>query len=95
LGPASFALGAPIPNPFSSQAEIRFQLPATSNVSLKIYNITGQLVNTLVSEVRPAGYYSTIWNGKNDKGQTMSNGVYFYSLEAGSFKATKKITLIK
>lgn len=95
LGPASFALGAPIPNPFSGQAEIRFQLPVASNVSLKIYNITGQLVNTLVSEVRQAGYYSAIWNGKNDKGQTMSNGVYFYSLEAGSFKATKKITLIK
>jgi hypothetical protein len=95
LGPASFALGAPIPNPFSGQAEIRFQLPVASNVSLKIYNITGQLVNTLVSEARPAGYYSVPWNGKNDKGQTMSNGVYFYSLEAGSFKATKKITLIK
>ena len=95
LGPASFALGAPIPNPFSGQAEIRFQLPVASNVSLKIYNITGQLVNTLVNEVRPAGYYSTIWNGKNDKGQTMSNGVYFYSLEAGSYKSTKKITLIK
>ncbi|MDQ7798710.1 MAG: S8 family serine peptidase [Candidatus Edwardsbacteria bacterium] len=95
LGPASFALGAPIPNPFSGQAEIRFQLPAASNVSLKIYNITGQLVNTLVNEVRPAGYYSSVWNGKNDKGQTMSNGVYFYSLEAGSYKSTKKITLIK
>jgi len=95
LGPSSFALAAPMPNPFSGQAEIKYQLPAASVVSLKIYNIAGQMVRTLVNEAKSAGVYSAIWNGRDDKGQSMPNGVYIYSLEAGSYKATKKITLIK
>lgn len=95
LGPASFDLAAPMPNPFSGQAQIRYQLPVASKVSLKVYNITGQLVRTLVDEVKAPGFYSAIWNGRNDNGQTLSNGIYFYSLEAGNYKSTKKITLIK
>ncbi len=93
-----FGLSAARPNPFNPltrHAEINFQIPSRSQVSLKIYNITGQLVRTLVNEVMPAGFYTAKWNGKNDRGQTLSNGIYFYNLEAGGLKATKKITLIK
>lgn len=95
MTPAAFALSSPRPNPFAGQTEIRFQLPTKSAVTLKVYNITGQLVRTLVNEVKPAGYYSAIWTGDNDKGQKMANGIYFYRLDAGNFNATKKITLIK
>lgn len=95
LGPASFDLAAPMPNPFSGQAQIRYQLPVASKVSLKVYNITGQLVRTLVDEVKAPGFYSASWNGHGDNGQALSNGIYFYSLEAGNYKATKKITLIR
>jgi hypothetical protein len=93
--PISFALAYPRPNPFAGESKIYYQIPERSRVSLKIYNITGQMVSTLVNDVKAAGYYYATWNGKNDQGVTLPNGIYFYRLEAGNNKATRKITLIK
>ena len=91
------------PNPFSGvrgksgnpQTTISYTLPKSTKVSLSIYNIKGQLVETLVDEVQQAGYYSVIWNGKNDKNEGVSSGIYFYRITAGDFTDTKKCIILK
>ncbi|OGF05439.1 MAG: hypothetical protein A2509_03675 [Candidatus Edwardsbacteria bacterium RIFOXYD12_FULL_50_11] len=83
------------PNPFNGQTRISYQLAKPGNVSLKIYNTLGQLVNTLVEGHQQPGIYAAIWNGRDNSGRTTANGVYFYRLEAGDFKATKKMVILK
>ncbi|MEW6686501.1 MAG: T9SS type A sorting domain-containing protein [Candidatus Edwardsbacteria bacterium] len=83
------------PNPFRSETTIRYHLPGGTNVSLKVYNVLGQLVKTLVNDYRTAGAYSVRWNGKNDQMQKVSSGVYFYRLETESGNFTKKMVLIR
>lgn len=93
--PKVFALSQSYPNPFNTNTVIRYQLPVISEVSLKVYNIQGQLVKTLVNEKRAPGYYTARWDGKNDNGKEVSSGVYFYRLNAGGFLATKKMILLR
>lgn len=83
------------PNPFNGQTTVSYQLAKPGNVSLKIYNTLGQLVNTLVDGYKQPGMYSASWNGKDNSGRTAANGVYIYRLESGDFKATKKMVVIK
>ncbi|MEW6687036.1 MAG: FlgD immunoglobulin-like domain containing protein, partial [Candidatus Edwardsbacteria bacterium] len=68
---------------------------AESKVSLKIYNVAGQVVKTLVNEPQEPGYYAVRWDGKNESGVGVASGVYFYRLRAGDFTATKKMILVK
>ena len=88
--PTAYALGAARPNPASQGAEIRFALPLGGKASLKVYNLSGQLVSTLVDGQLPAGYHQTRWAGKGQP-----SGVYFYRLEAGAFTATRKLVLVR
>ena len=83
------------PNPFSSSTTIVYTLPETGNVSIKIYNISGQLVSTLVDEQKPAGEYSVQWNSTNSNGKEVNAGVYFYRVKTGKFVQTKKMLLMK
>lgn len=83
------------PNPFNPETMIRYQLPKPVEVRLEICNITGQLIKALVDQNQPAGYYSVTWNGKNDTGQHLSSGVYFYVLKAGSFVQIRKMVLVR
>jgi flagellar hook assembly protein FlgD len=62
---------------------------------LKIYNIAGQLVKTLVDEKQIPNYYAKIWDGKNDIGKEVTSGVYFYKLSAGEFQQTKKLVILR
>jgi hypothetical protein len=80
--PASFALSQNYPNPFNPSTTIRFALPTQSVVSLKIYNILGQEVATLVNTEHPAGFFTVEWNGRNQYGSPVASGVYFYRIEA-------------
>jgi len=66
-----------------------------SYVSLKIYNLLGQEIRTLVEREQSPGDYQVIWDGKNNAGQIVSGGIYFYQLKAGNFVMTKKLTFIK
>jgi hypothetical protein len=86
----SFSLANAYPNPANKQAILSYQLPASAKVTLKIYNITGQLVKSFDQGQQPAGSYSVRCNTG-----TLSNGIYFYQLEAGSFKATKRLLVVK
>ena len=90
-----YAMTQNAPNPFNGQTRISYQLAKPGNVSLKIYNTLGQLVNTLVEGHQQPGIYSASWNGKDNSGRTAANGVYIYRLESGDFKATKKMVVIK
>ena len=65
------------------------------HITLKIYNILGQKVRTLVDEPKIVGSYQVIWDGKDDKGKDVASGIYFYQLTAGDHKKTKKRTLTK
>ncbi|MBI4548237.1 MAG: SBBP repeat-containing protein [Ignavibacteriae bacterium] len=88
--PREFSLAENFPNPFNPSTTIRFELPRLSHVSLKIYNILGQEVATLVDELRPAGVFTVEWNAGFHP-----SGVYFYRLRAGSFIETKKLVLLR
>jgi hypothetical protein len=84
------------PNPFNPTTSIRYGIKEQSNVSLKIYNVAGQLVRTLVNEAKkPAGTYSVTWDGRSNSGSAVSSGVYFYKLVSQNFTQTKKMVLLK
>ncbi|MBM2840533.1 MAG: hypothetical protein HW412_1061 [Bacteroidetes bacterium] len=99
--PAGFALAQNYPNPFNPTTSIQFSLPTAANVTLKIYNILGQEVATLVNEQRGAGTFEAVWNGRNSAGNQMASGMYFYNLIATStdgkntFTNVKKMLLLK
>ncbi len=97
--PKEYSLSQNFPNPFNPTTLIRYQLPAISTkrsaVSLKIYNILGQRVRTLVEEEQAPGYYSVVWNGRDDYGRGVASGVYLYRLEAGRYSSSKKLLLLK
>ena len=88
--PTKFSLGQNYPNPFNPKTTISFSVPKRSFVSLKIYDLLGREVVTLVSEEFAAGNYSKQWNAAN-----ISSGIYFYCLQAGTFTETKKLVLLK
>jgi flagellar hook assembly protein FlgD len=77
------------------QARISYQLPEPGTVILKIYNIQGQLVRTLVDEYKPAGYHYEVWNGRNENGREIASGIYTYRLESNNFSASRKMVLLK
>ena len=88
--PKQFELSQNYPNPFNPNTTIRFSLPNATNVKLKIYNILGQEIKTLVNEEKEAGNYTINFNASD-----LSSGMYVYKLDAGTFVQTKKMTLLK
>ncbi len=83
------------PNPFNLSTTINYQTNKTGTVVLRIYNILGKLIRTLVNRVENPGYYSIKWDGKNDNNQIVTSGIYFYKLRAGPFTESKKLILLK
>jgi flagellar hook assembly protein FlgD len=93
----SNALAQNYPNPFNPTTQIRYSIRKRGHVSLDVYNVAGQRVRTLVSEVQtplPQGFAVT-WDGTSDAGDVVSSGVYFYKLSTGDFTKTKKMVLLK
>ena len=93
--PADLSLSQNYPNPFNPETYIDFTLPSEQAVSLKIYNIKGQVVSSLVDRRIAAGIHTVRWDGKNDSGERVSSGVYFYRLTAGEKSFVKKMVLLK
>jgi hypothetical protein len=93
--PNTFMLSQNYPNPFNPETEISFQMPSATYTSLKIFNILGQEVKTLADEHREAGHYTVSWSGRDEFGREVTSGVYFYTLKAGEFTATKRMLLLK
>lgn len=88
--PKEFELFQNFPNPFNPSTEISFQIPSASFVTLKIFDILGNEVTSLINEEKPSGTYKVIWNAANNP-----SGIYFYQLKAGNFIKTKKLILLK
>jgi flavodoxin len=96
ITPKGFQLNQNYPNPFNPTTTICYQLPVCSKVNLKIYDILGNEVRTLVNENKAAGYHSVVWNGADNSGRQLSSGVYFYSLKLDiNYSITKKLLLLK
>jgi hypothetical protein len=93
--PEKFELGQNYPNPFNPTTTISFGLPIEGKVNLKIFNIRGQLVKTLVDEVRQAGYHRAEWNGTDGSGNRVASGVYFYRLKFDDYTETRKMIMLK
>ena len=83
------------PSPVCNQAMISYELPVNEDVVLRIYNLNGQLVKTLVNGRINAGIHNALWDGKNSKGEKVSHGVYLYRITAGNYSDTKKLILLK
>jgi photosystem II stability/assembly factor-like uncharacterized protein len=94
--PTTYELSQNFPNPFNPATTIRYGLPKAERVTLKIYNLLGAEVATLVSdEQQAAGYHAAIWDGRDKNGRLVASGVYVYRIRAGSFTSTRKLTLVK
>ncbi len=95
----SFELFQNYPNPFNPFTKISFSVTSKKNqrvhTSIKIYNVLGRLVANLVDGPKPAGKYQVEWDGRDSQGAEVSSGIYFYTLEAGDYRDTKKMTLMK
>ena len=79
----------------SGQTTISFNLLETSNVGIKIYDINGKLVRTLLNSRQQEGFHSIKWNGRDNKGNMVSSGLYFYKMETETFSATKRMILLR
>lgn len=91
----SFILNQNYPNPFNPQTTIEYILTSPSHVVLRIYNLRGQVIKTLVNEPQGTGMQIATWTGENGQGQKVSSGVYIYQIKVGDFITRKKMLLIK
>jgi hypothetical protein len=93
--PTVYALSQNCPNPFKTETRIHYQLPKPSNVTIAIYNVSGQRIKTLVDERKDVGYYTVHWDGQSQDNQIVSNGVYFCRMVVGQYVAVRKILLTR
>lgn len=90
-----FRLGANHPNPFNPATRIPYHVGATERVTLAVYDVRGARVRALVEGVRAAGAYEAVWDGRDDGGRVVASGVYFCVMQAGGFRATQRMVLLK
>lgn len=94
--PHSLRLAQNFPNPFNPRTVIRYELPVSASVDLRVFDLAGRLVKTLTSSLRQAaGLHSLVWNGSDDTGRPVPSGIYFYRLRAGDFEVTKRMVIAR
>jgi flagellar hook assembly protein FlgD len=93
--PTAFYLAPPKPNPFGDGTSISYGLPVASEVGLAVFDAAGRHVRTLVKGGQRAGRYSVLWNGRDDSGRRLANGVYFVRLKTPAQRFQRKVTLVK
>ncbi len=93
--PTEYALDQNYPNPFNPTTTIKFAVPEAGEISLSIYNLRGQLIQTLYSGPIAAGRHSVVWNGTDSLGLRVASGIYVYRLTAKDFVATRKLAITK
>ena len=93
--PLTYNLYNAYPNPFNPVTKLRYDLPNDEFVNITIYDMLGNVINNLVNDNQNSGYKSVQWNATNNQGQQVSAGVYLYGIEAGDFRQTKKMILLK
>jgi|GEM_PF-1621556 len=93
--PRVFALNQNAPNPARANTSICYAIPRTSDVSIRIFDVSGRLVRTLVEATKEPGYYTENWDLRDDRGREIASGIYFYELNAGNFKSVKKMVVMR
>ena len=93
--PEVFALHQNYPNPFNPVTRINYDLPKDDLVKITIYDMMGRQVKTLINQSQTAGYRSVRWDATNNLGETVSAGLYMYVVQAGEFRDTRKMILLK
>ena len=95
--PMGFSLSKNFPNPFSGKTTISYQVPNGSNVPvvLKVYDVSGKVIRTLVEGEYGSGLYSVYWDGRNDTGRRVGPGIYFTRLTAGNYVMTRKMLFLR
>jgi flagellar hook assembly protein FlgD len=83
------------PNPFNPETTIEYQVPIRIQVIIKVYNLMGEEIVTLVNEHKEAGYHRIRWDGMDYLRRRSANGVYIYAMKAGNFAANKKLIIMK
>ncbi|NOZ61972.1 MAG: S8 family serine peptidase [Calditrichaeota bacterium] len=91
----TYRLGQNYPNPFNMETVISYEIPEATQVAIKIYNVNGQVIETLVNKLQQPGSYEIVWDGKDARNRDVVSGLYFFSIETTSFKKMRKMTLIK
>ncbi|MFA6979185.1 MAG: M4 family metallopeptidase [Ignavibacteriaceae bacterium] len=93
--PDKFEVFQNYPNPFNPSTSIAYTLPKSELVNLSVYDLSGRKISELVNNDQNPGTYEVTWNGKNSRGENTSSGIYFYQLNAGTYKSVKKMILIR
>jgi len=93
--PDEFELGPARPNPFNNTVSFDYMVPYECEVEIAIYDIIGDKVRIIYDGIRGRGIHSEVWNGKDDKGRTVSSGIYLYRLKAYDYEETRKMTFLK
>ena len=93
--PLDYFLEQNFPNPFNPITTLRYYLPKSNLVNITIYDMMGRVVKTLVNGSETAGFKSVLWNATNDRNEPVSAGLYLYTIQAGEFRQTKKMVLLK
>ena len=93
--PENFIVRQNYPNPFNPITHISYDLPKTMNVEIVIYNVSGQIVNRLLSIEQSAGSYTVTWDGTDNTGALVSSAIYYYRIKAGRNIISRKMTFIK
>lgn len=97
--PVEFSLSQNYPNPFNPETTIKYTIPQRESgnqlVTLRIFNLMGQAVRTLVNEQKTSGSYQIVWDGRSDRGRQMASGVYLFTITAAEFRAVRRMTVLK
>jgi flagellar hook assembly protein FlgD len=83
------------PNPFNPMTTIEYSVAGGGHVDMKIFNIQGQRIRTLVDEHKQPGRYKVLWDGTNDAGRAVATGIYFYRIRTSSFVSVKKMLILR
>jgi plastocyanin len=93
--PVVYQLENNYPNPFNPSTSIGFQLPAEEHVEMRIYNLLGQEVRTLINERRTAGSHRVVWDGRDENGELVASGMYIYQIKAEGFVSARTMLLVR
>jgi hypothetical protein len=93
--PKTYALYPAHPNPFNPETTLPFYLPTRGQIRLRIYDLLGQPIRTLVDDAFPAGFHQQVWQGLDDQGQTVGSGLYLVEMQAQNWRQIRKVMLLK
>ena len=93
--PTTFKLEQNFPNPFNPRTTINYQLPRNTKVSLRIYNLNGQMIKSLVNSKQTMGSYAVTWDGKDEYGKQVASGLYIYAIKTKEFEQKRKMLFVR